>query len=177
MHFEDGGIGSILGDRILAAEAPHTEVESRSGVCACVRQWVWLCGSCGRGRSPRRGVTPLPGWVRGLGFPEPTGFCVSPNFFASGGRSTAVFAHIFRHGPFVEFRLCSLVSFGRSISICRFGSHGRGQSAVSSLLRSAVCFRRLWVWRVLDPLIEITAIFVRLFLRRPPATPARNARQ
>ena len=33
------------------------------------------------------------------------------------------------------------------------------------------------MWRVLVPLIEITAIFVRLRLRRPPATPASDARQ
>ena len=42
---------------------------------------------------------------------------MSPNFFTSGGRSAAVFVRIFRHDPFVEFLLCSLVSFGRSISI------------------------------------------------------------
>ena len=43
------------------------------------------------------------------------------------------------------------------------------------------CFRGLWVWRVLVPVIEITAVFVRLRLRlrqrRPPATPASDARQ
>ena len=33
------------------------------------------------------------------------------------------------------------------------------------------------MWRDLVPLIEITAIFVRLRLRRPPATPASDARQ
>ena len=33
------------------------------------------------------------------------------------------------------------------------------------------------MWRVLVPLIEITATFVRLRLRRPPATPASDARQ
>ena len=42
---------------------------------------------------------------------------MSLNFFVSGGRSTAVFVRIFRHDPFVDFRLCSLVSFGRSVSI------------------------------------------------------------
>ena len=36
---------------------------------------------------------------------------MSPNFFASGGRSAAVFVRVFRHPPFVEFLLCSLVSF------------------------------------------------------------------
>ena len=50
----------------------------------------------------------------------------------------------------------------------------RSQCAVS-------CFRGLWVWRVLVPVIEITAVFVRLRLRlrqrRPPATPASDARQ
>ena len=78
-------------------------------------------------------MTPLPGWVRGLGIPELTGFCVSPNFFASGGRSAAVFVRI-RHDPFVEFLLCSLVSFGRSISIFL----ARSRSIRSSLLCSAV---------------------------------------
>ena len=33
------------------------------------------------------------------------------------------------------------------------------------------------MWRVLVPLVGITAIFVRLRLRRPPATPASDARQ
>ena len=42
---------------------------------------------------------------------------MSPNFFASGGRSAAVFVRVFRPGPFVEFLLCFLASFGRSLSI------------------------------------------------------------
>ena len=124
----------LLGDRIMAAEATYTEVKSRSGVSLCVCQWVWLCVSCARGRCPRRGVTPLPGWVRGLGFPELTEFYVSPNFFASGGRSAAVFVRIFRHDPFVEFLLCSLVSSGRSIStlLARLRSIGGVFSEVCS---------------------------------------------
>ena len=69
------------------------------------------------GSMPSQRVTPLPGWVLGLGFPELTEFCASPNFSAPGGRSAAVFVPIFRYGLFVEFRLCSLVSFGRWISI------------------------------------------------------------
>ena len=101
----------------VAADAPYTEVRSRSGICVCVSQWDWLYASCARGRCPRRGLTPLPGWVLGLGFPELTGFCISLNFSASGARSAAVFVHVFRHEPFVEFLLCSLVSFGLSISI------------------------------------------------------------
>ena len=59
---------------------------------------------------------------------------VSPNFFASGGRSAAVYVRVFRPDPFVEFLLCSLVSFGRSISIWL----ARSRSIVPSLLCSAV---------------------------------------
>ena len=110
----DGLTRASRGDRIVAAEAPCTEVESRSGVCVCVCVSGSDCVSViryARGRCPRRGVTSLPGWIRGHGFPELTGFCVSPNFFASGGRSAAVFVRVFRHVPFVELLLCSLVSF------------------------------------------------------------------
>ena len=108
--------------------------------------------------------------------------------------------------PSVGLRLCLCVSVDTaplssppslSISISlvrsRFGARNRGQSAVSCP-HSAValracrrrsqyafwCFRGLWVWRVLVPVIEITAVFVRLRLRlrqrRPPATPASGAR-
>ena len=116
----------------------------------------------------------------GSGFRNSRDF-VSANLFASDGRPAAVSVRVFRPDPFVEFLVCSLVSFGRSISIWLAWS----RSICSSLLCSAVLwrashrrsecavwFRGLRVWRVLVPLIEITAIFVRLRLRRPPATPA-----
>ena len=68
----------------------------------------------------------------GAWFPELIEFCVSPNFFASGGRSAAAFVRIFRNGLFVEFRVCFLVSFGRwmSIWLARSTSIGAVFSAV-----------------------------------------------
>ena len=54
---------------------------------------------------------------------------VSPNFFASGGRSAAVYVRVFRPDPFVEFLVWFLVSFDRSISI----SLARSRSIVTSL--------------------------------------------
>ena len=84
-------------------------------MCVCV-SGLTVC-QLFPGSMPSQRVTPLPGWVLGLGFPELTEFCASPNFSAPGGRSAAVFVPIFRYGLFVEFRLCSLVSFGRWISV------------------------------------------------------------
>ena len=51
-----------------------------------------------------------------MGFQNSRDF-VSPNFFASGGRSAAVRVRVFRPDPFVEIIICSLVSFARLISI------------------------------------------------------------
>ena len=133
-------------------------------------------GVCVRVLQARRARTTAAA-AAGSGFRNSRG-SVSANFFASGGRSAAVSVRVFRPDPFFEFLVCSLVSFGRSISIWL----ARSRSICSSLLCSAVLwrashrrsecavwFRGLWVWRVLVPLIEITAIFVRLRLRRPPA--------
>ena len=136
-------------------------------------------GVCVRVLLARRARTTAAA-AAGSGFRNSRDF-VSANFFASDDRSAAVSVRVFRPDPFVEFLVCSLVSFGRSISIWLAWS----RSICSSLLCSAVLwrashrrsecavwFRGLRVWRVLVPLIEITAIFVRLRLRRPPATPA-----
>ena len=83
-----------------------------------------LCGSGGRvwsgDRSPSL-VCVFSGRLCELGsgfrwFPKED-FCVSRNFFTSGGQSAAVFVRVCQHGSFVKSIPCSLVPFSRSISI------------------------------------------------------------
>ena len=83
-----------------------------------------LCGSGGRvwsgDRSPSL-VCVFSGRLCVLGsgfrwFPKQD-FCVSRNFFTSGGQSAAVFVRVCQHGSFVKSIPCSLVPFSRSISI------------------------------------------------------------
>ena len=122
----------------------------------------------------------------GLGFQNSRGF-VSPNFFASGGRSAAVCLRVFRPDPFVEFLV---VSFGRSISI--WLARSRSICVFSAVFGRAVGRKPppLGV-RCLIPGFVGVACFSSLRLkslrflcgfacdasqRRPPATPASDAR-
>ena len=80
--------------------------------------WVWwsslvggsisLLGLCLLGSSVRAGA---------LGFVGSRNRILSPNFFASGGQSAAVFVRVCQHDSFVKSIPCSLVPFSRSISI------------------------------------------------------------
>ena len=60
-----------------------------------------------------------PAGYGGLGFRNSQNFvCLrTSSRLVVGPRLCAVFVRIFRHGLIVEFRLCSLVSFGRWMSI------------------------------------------------------------
>ena len=92
-------------------------------------------GVCVRVLQARRARTTAAA-AAGSGFRNSRDF-VSANLFASDGRPAAVSVRVFRPDPFVEFLVCSLVSFGRSISIWLAWS----RSICSSLLCSAVLWR------------------------------------
>ena len=96
------------------------------------------------------------------------------SFFAASRRAGLARAHRDWPCPF-DLDLTRAVEVNRRCLLCCVRPWCDAQARRSEWC--AVCFWGLWVWRVLVPLIEITAVFVRLRLRHPPATPASDARQ
>ena len=84
-------------------------------------QWWLSLNSSTRGRCPRRSLTLLLGWARGLGFPELHRSRVlgvsRRRFFESGGRPVALFVCACWNGSFVEGRLTCHVTLPSSFSI------------------------------------------------------------
>ena len=118
----------------------------------------------------------------GLGFPELTGFRVSELLRVWWSVRGCVCACLSTR-PFVEFLV---VSFGRSISVWLARSRsiyvfsavfGRAVERKPPPLGVRCLFPGFMGVACFSSLVEITAVFVRLRLRRPPATLASDARQ
>ena len=100
---------SSLGTRTSAAHGiggGGDDDDDGWGQCGCGRVCTGVAGARARTTASAAAC---------LGFRDSRDV-VSPHF-ASGGRSAAVCVRVFRPDPFVEFLICSLVSFGRSILI------------------------------------------------------------